>query len=202
MSTARGPHTPFFQTLPVEGFAMSPRQLIVLAALAALTIPSLVHANARLISVVPTDGGCVSGPTGPSVQFWDVEPGRTYELTISNVTECANGGTGPTINVRVNSSSAGNTDLVATLVVPGTYKFTYTLPANGACTFPIFYCTTPGQNNSGLKVNRNDGANFQAHLRAATFAAGCTNPQPILGRDCGLVPTRPSTWGKLKSIYR
>jgi hypothetical protein len=181
---------------------MPPRQLIVLAALAALAIPSLAQANARLISVVPTNGGCVSGPTGSSVQFWDVEPGRTYELTISNVTECANGGTGPTINVRVNSSGAGNTDLVATLVVPGTYKFTYTLPANGACTFPILYCTTPGQNNSGMRVNRNDGANFQAHLRAAAFASGCMNPQPILNSDCGLVPTLPSTWGKLKSIYR
>ena len=180
---------------------MTRRHLILLAALAALTLPSLALANARLISVVPTDGGCVSGPTGSSVQFWDVEPGRTYELTISNVTECANGGTGPTINVRVNSST-GNTDLVATLVVPGTYKFTYTLPANGVCTFPIFYCTTPGQNNSGIRVNRNDGANFQAHLRAAAFAPGCTSPQPILGGDCGLVPTRSSTWGKLKSIYR
>ena len=180
---------------------MSHRQLIVLAALAALTIPSLVQANARLVSVVPIDGGCVSGPTGSSVQFWDVEPGRTYEVTISNVTECANGGTGPTINVRVNAST-GNTDLIATLVAPGTYRFTYTLPANGACTFPIFYCTTPGQNNTGTRVNRNDGANFQAHLRAAAFAPGCTNPRPILGGGCGLVPTLPSTWGKLKSIYR
>jgi len=177
-------------------------QLILLAALAALTIPTLAQANARLISVVPTNGGCVSGPIGGSVQFWDVEPGRTYELTISHVTECANGGTGPTINVRVNSSSAGNTDLVATLVVPGTYKFTYTVPVNGVCTFPIFYCTTPGHNNTGIRVNRNDGANFQAHLRATAFAPGCTNPQPILGVDCGLVPTLPSTWGKLKSIYR
>jgi len=181
---------------------MTPRHLIVLAAFAALTIPSLALANARLISVVPTNGGCVSGPTGPSVQFWDVQPGKTYELTISNVTECANGGTGPTLNVRVNSSSSGNTDIVATLVVPGTYKFTYTLPANGACTFPILYCTTPGQNNTGIRVNRNDGASFQAHLRAAAFGPGCTNPQPILGNDCGLVPTRPSTWGRLKSTYR
>ena len=181
---------------------MSPRQLSVLVALAVLSIPSLAQANARLISVVATDGGCVSGPTGSSVQFWDVEPGKTYELTISNVTECANGGTGPTINVRVNSSGSGNTNLVATLVVPGTYKFTYTLPAGGACTFPISYCTTPGQNNSGIRVNRNDGANFQAHLRAAAFGPGCTNPQPILGSDCGLVPINPGTWGRLKSIYR
>ena len=181
---------------------MTRRHLTLLAALAALTLPSLALANARLISVVPTDGGCVSGPTGPAVQFWNVEPGKTYELTISNVSECANGGTDPTLNVRVNSSNSGNTDIVATLVVPGTYKFTYTLPPNGMCTFPIFYCTTPGQNNSGLVVQRNDGGAFQAHLRAATFGPGCTNPQPILGGDCAIVPTRPSTWGRVKSFYR
>jgi hypothetical protein len=181
---------------------MAHRHLILLAALAALSIPSLALANARLISVVPTDGGCVSGPTGPTVQAWDVQPGKTYELTISNVTECANGGTDATLNVRVNSSNSGNTDLVATLVVPGTYKFTYTLPANAMCTFPIFYCTTPGQNNTGMFVIRNDGVAFQAHLRAATFGPGCTSPQPIIGGDCLVVPTRPSTWGKVKSIYR
>jgi hypothetical protein len=173
---------------------MTHRYLIVLAALAAMALPSLAQANARLISVVPTNGGCVSGPTGNSVQFWDVEPGKTYTLTINNVTEC----TGPTINVRVNSSSSGNTDLVATLVVPGTYKFSYTLPANAQCTLPMFYCTTPGHNNTGIRVNRNDGANFQAHLRAAAFGPGCTNPQAI----CSSVPTLPSTWATLKSIYR
>ena len=181
---------------------MTHRPFILLAALAALTIPSLALANARLISVVPTDGGCVSGPTGPTVQYWDVEPSKTYELTISNVTECANGGTDPTLNVRVNSSNTGNTDLVATLVVPGTFKFTYTLPANAVCTFPIFYCTTPGQNNSGISVNRNDGGAFQANLRAATFSPGCTNPQEIRGGDCSIVATHESTWGELKSFYR
>jgi len=131
-----------------------------------------------------------------------VEPGKTYEVTISNVTECANGGTDATLDVRVNSSNSGNTDLIATLVVPGTYKFSYTLPADAVCTFPIFYCTTPGQNNTGLFVHRNDGGPFQAHLRAATFGPGCTNPQAILGGDCLVVPTRPSTWGKVKSFYR
>ena len=181
---------------------MTHRHIIVLAVLAALSIPSLALANARLISVVPTDGGCVSGPTGPAVQAWDVEAGKTYEVTISNVTECANGGTDPTLNVRVNSSNTGNTDLVATLVVPGTYMFTYTVPANAVCTFPMFYCTTPGQNNSGLRVERNDGGPFQAHLRAATFGPGCTNPQENLGGDCLVTPARPSTWGKVKSFYR
>ena len=181
---------------------MTRRHLILLAALAALSLPSLAQANARLISVAPTTGGCIAGPTGASVQFWDVQPGQTYELTISNVTECANGGTAPTLNVRVNSSSSGNTNLVATLVVPGTYKFTYTVPPNGMCTFPIFYCTTPGQNNSGIRVERNDGGTFQAHLRAATFGPGCTNPQPVTGTDCSNTPTRPSTWGMVKTVYR
>ena len=181
---------------------MARRHLFVLAAIASLVLPTLAHANARLINVVPTDGGCVAGPTGLAVQAWDVEPGKTYEITISNVTECANGGTDATLNVRVNSSNTGNTDLVATLVVPGTYKFSYTLPANAVCTYPMFYCTTPGDNSSGLRVNRNDGGPFQAHLRAASFGPGCSNPQAILGGDCLVVPTRPSTWGKVKSFYR
>jgi len=181
---------------------MTCRPLILLAALAALSLASLAQANARLISVVPTNGGCVAGPTGSSVQFWDVQPGKTYELTINNVTECANGGTAPTLNVRVNSSSSGNTDIVATLVVAGTYKFTYTLSPNTVCTMPILYCTTPGQNNTGIRVNRNDGASFQAHLRAATFGPGCTNPQPVTGTDCSNTPTRPSTWGMVKTVYR
>ncbi len=181
---------------------MSRRYLFAFAALVALACPSLALANARLISVSPLDGGCVSGPTGPTVQAWDVEPGKTYEITISNVIECANGGTDATLNVRVNSSNSGNTDLVATLVAAGTYKFSYTLPIGAICTFPIFYYTTPGANNTGLLVNRNDGVGFQAHLRAATFGPGCTSPTAIIGGDCLVVPTRSSTWGAVKSFYR
>ena len=118
-------------------------------------LPSIALANARLISVTPTDGGCVAGPTGAGVQAWDVEPGKTYELIISNVSECANGGTDPTLNVR-----------------------------------------------SGLFVHRNDGGAFQAHLRAASFGPGCSNPTEIVGGDCLVTPTRPSTWARVKSFYR
>jgi hypothetical protein len=181
---------------------MQARILIALALIGSLTAPSVAHANARLTNVVALDGGCVSGPTGNSVQFWDVQPGKTYQLTITNVTECGNGGTATTINVRVNSSGSGNTDLVATNAGPGTYTFSYTLPLDAACTFPIFYCTTPGQGNSGLRVNRNDGGDFQAHLRASTFGPGCTAPTPILGPGCLDTPTRSATWGKVKSTYR
>jgi hypothetical protein len=181
---------------------MRHRHIFVWAACALLALPSLAFANARLINVVPTDGGCVSGPTGPAVQAWDVEPGKTYQLTISNVTECANGGTDPTLNVRVKSSNVGNTDIVATFVAPGVYTFSYTMPANAVCTFPILYCTTPGDGSSGILVHRNDGGAFQAHLRAASFGPGCTNPTEILGGDCLVTPTRPSSWGKVKSYYR
>jgi len=175
------------------------RHLIALAALAALTLPSLAQANARLINVVPTDGGCVSGPTGPTVQFWDVQPGKTYQLTIQGVTECGNNGTAPTINVRVNSTVTGNTDLVATNTGPGTYVFSFTMPANAMCTYPLFYCTTPGQANTGLMVVRIGGGMFQAHLRASTFGPGCSNPTPVPGCETAV---RQSSWGALKVHYR
>lgn len=91
------------------------RSTLLSAALLALSIaPGLAMADARLTSVVPVDGGCVSGPTGPAVQAWDVEPGETYTLTINDVLECANGGTDATLPVRVNDTAVGNTDLVAT----------------------------------------------------------------------------------------
>ena len=154
----------------------------------------------RITNVTSVSGGCVSGPTGSTVQFWDVQPGNTYTITISNVTECANGGTDATLNVRVNSSVSGNTDLVATLVAPGTYTFNYTVPADGACTFPIFYCTTPRMTSSGFQARRNDGGAFQSHLRASTFGPGCTNPQPI--GTCEITAVTPRTWGQVKTIYR
>ena len=178
------------------------RYLFSLIVLSALALPSLAHANARLISVVPTDGGCIAGPSGPFVQSWDVEPGKTYQLTISNVSECGNGGTDATIDVRVNSTGSGNTDLVATFVAAGTYTFSYTVPPGATCTMAILYCTTPGVGSSGLFVNRNDGAPYQAHLRASTFSAGCTSPVPILGPDCQVVPVHPRTWGQVKAFYR
>jgi hypothetical protein len=181
---------------------MNRHPLFVLLALAVLAAPSLARADARLISVVPTDGGCVVGPSGPGVQHWDVAPGKTYEITIDHVVECANNGTDPTLNVRVKSSSGGNTDLPATLVVAGTYKFTFTLPENAVCTMPIQYCTTPGDMNTGIFVRRNDGDDFQAHLRVASFGPGCSVLNALIGGDCAASPTRSSTWAKIKSFYR
>lgn len=185
---------------------MSRATLLGAALLAAVLIPTAAFAidfgGARLVSVVPVDGGCVYGPSGPFVQAWDVEPGRTYTLTITGVTECAAGGTAPTLGVRVNSTDAGNTDLVATLVEPGTYRFDFTLPGWATCTMPIFYCTSPGQSNTGLFVRRADGQLFQAHLRASTFDPGCTNPHEVFGPSCGALPNAARSWGLLKIRYR
>ena len=185
----------------------------LVAACVLLILPAMVYGLPRgtgtLASVAAVDGGCVSGPTGSTTQSWDIQPGYTYTITISGVTECANGGTDPTLNVRVNSSTPGYeyTDLVATLVSPGVYQFNYTLPAAAWCTLPIFYCTTPGQwLTTGLfVVGTNLGPNgkyFEAHLRASTWSPGCTNPTPILGPECGLIGVDESSWGAIKAIYR
>jgi hypothetical protein len=177
-----------------------------------LLLPAIALAEdngtARLISVTMVSGGCVYGPTGNanSVQAWDVEPGHTYTLTIDGVSECAGGGTDPTLNVRVKSSASGNTDLVAVYVSPGVYRFDFTMPADASCTYPILYCTTPGDGSSGLFVIRNDGVSKQAHLRASRFGLvgmGCTNPIEILGPECnGVLGTEESNWGAVKEMYR
>jgi hypothetical protein len=159
----------------------------------------------RLIDVT-TRGGCVSGPTGPQIQYWDIEPGHMYTLTLAYVTDCANGGTDSTLNVRVNSWTAGNTDIVAKYVSPGVYKFDYFFPRTAICTFRIFYCTTPGVSSSGRYAIRNDGVAYQALLRSSRFegvGVGCTNPIPIDGPECGgVLGTEDSSWGTIKGIYK
>jgi hypothetical protein len=164
-----------------------------------------------LTDVISTDGGCVSGPSGATTEAWDIEPGFTYRLTLVGVTECANNGTDPTLDVRVNSSIPGHeyTDIVATYVSPGVYQFDFALPSEAWCTLPILYCTTPGEwLTTGLFVIRHDGATnsngvpYSAHLRASTFGAGCTNPLMILGPECGAIPVGQSSWGTVKASFR
>ena len=177
---------------------------IAVLALVPVVASAIPLGTGRLVSVTSVDGGCLQGPDGNTVQSWDVERFHTYTLTITNVFDCANSGMDPTINVRINSSTPGfeYTDLVAAWVAPGVYRFNYTLPAGAWCTFPLFYCTIPGDwLTSGLRVRRSDGGNFQAHMRASLFGAGCTNPDMIIGPECGAVPTETSSWGAIKVLY-
>lgn len=172
---------------------------------------ALDKGTARLVSVVPVDGGCIAGPSGATTEAWDIEPGYTYTLRLEGVTECANGGTDPTLDIRINSSIPDHeyTDLVATFVSTGVYEFNYTLPEDAWCTLPILYCTTPGEwLTTGLFVIRHDGGTnsqgvpFSAHLRASEWDEGCTNPTMILGPECGAVPAEQSTWGAVKTLYQ
>jgi hypothetical protein len=58
----------------------------IVLALAVLPVIALALplGSGRLVSVTPVYGGCVSGPTGGTVQAWDVERGDTYTLTLTN----------------------------------------------------------------------------------------------------------------------
>src|SRR5215510_12374503 len=57
--------------------------------------------SGRVTNVQPAGGGCISGPTGGSVQSWDVQQAQSYRVTLSNVTDCAAGGTAGSIQVMV-----------------------------------------------------------------------------------------------------
>src|SRR6185369_4596002 len=137
----------------------------------------------KVINVVPVNTECVSGPTGNGVQSWDVQQGGTYEVTIAGVTDAGNGGTDGTIEVIVKNSSSGNQCLTAFQQAPGVYKFTITLPADSCNTFPITYGSTGCQESTALFARRNDGGNFQSHLRAATFDGSCNKTGD--DTDCG-----------------
>ena len=135
----------------------------------------------KVVNVVPVNTECIAGPTGNGVQTWDVQQGGTYDVTIAGVTDAGNGGTDPTIQVLVKNSSAGNQCLTAFQQAPGVYKFTITMPADSCNTFPITYGSCDP--DAVLFARRNDGGNFQSHLRAATFDGTCTKTGD--DTDCG-----------------
>jgi hypothetical protein len=135
----------------------------------------------KVINVTPVNTECIAGPNGNAVQSWEVQQGGTYEVTIAGVTDAGSGGTDPSIPVIVKNSSAGNQTLTAFQDGVGVYKFTITMPANACNTFPITYGSA--EENDALFARRNDGGNFQSHLRAATFDGSCN----LTGEDteCG-----------------
>src|SRR5262245_26453838 len=132
---------------------------------------------ARITNVVGTDGGCVFKDSLPTsaVESWDVEQGKTYVVTLSNVTDAASNGTAATMEVIAKSGSTGNQCLTATKVSTGVYQFTITMPVNACNTYPIQYGTSGCNEASGELARRSDGGNKASHLSAATFGAGCTS---------------------------
>lgn len=190
---------------------MSIRDSVLLSLALLAGSAGVAHARGKLFSVVPLvpNGACVQVPDGDTDQFWDVEAGKTYVCTIIDVDDCANGGTDPTIGIRVNATGPGFIDLVANKqAATGVYEFTIRIPENNpSCTLPIFYCTPPGSSDPGLRVLRscpapcNDDDEHPAHLRIAEFGPlpACANPTfPA----CETTATRARTWAQVKQIYR
>src|SRR5262245_60149261 len=73
-----------------------------------------IYGDGRLFSVIPVNGGCVAGPHGSGTEHYDVQQGKTYQVTISDIRDCASGGTSSTIQVMVKSSDTGNQCYTAT----------------------------------------------------------------------------------------
>ena len=166
-------------------------------ALAAL-LPATAFATARVTSVVPVDGGCAFGPSGTSnIQSWDIQKGKTYKITFTGVTDCANGGTDASIGFELKNSVGGNTFWAASMGSPGVYSGTFILPGGGCETFPVRYCTQAGVANSGIAALAPTG-NAVVHMRAATFGPSCSSPQEIF---C-TTPVKPTAWGTIKALYR
>jgi hypothetical protein len=172
--------------------------LLVLACLAGSA--GVAHAKGRLVSVIPTDGGCPLAPGDPSDPFWNVEADKTYECWIDRVTDCANEGEDPTIKIRVNATGPGFMDVTADRQAKGVYKFTLKIPSNNpSCTLPIHYCTPPGSTDPGLRVLRDDDEQHPAHLRIVTYGPSCSNPS---FPNCETTSVRSRTWAQVKQIYR
>jgi hypothetical protein len=84
---------------------------------------------ATISNVTAVNGECVQSTTNNGgVQFWDVQAGGTYDVTLSNVTDCASQGNDSSIGVIVQNSVGGNIcPLTATQTATGVYTFRVTL---------------------------------------------------------------------------
>jgi hypothetical protein len=175
------------------------------ASIAALTLcmsmtMSAAPANlgSGFISSVTSNGSCVQSTTNNGgIQFWDIQAGGTYTVTLSGVTDCASQGNESTIGVVVHNSGGGNIYVVAQYQDVGVYSFTITLTTQ-CLTMPIEYCT---HNSQGLPANQpgtgffaQDNVNgvpggHEGHLRTATFDGSCN----VTGQDTTCAPTPPPT---------
>jgi hypothetical protein len=138
--------------------------------------------NATVSSVTSSSGSCVQSTTnGGGIQFWDIQAGGTYTVTLTGVTDCASQGNDSTIGVVVHNSAGGNIYAVAQFQDVGVY--TFTVPLTTQClTMPIEYCT---HDRNGLPANLPGTGMFaqdypggvagghEGHLRTATFDDNC-----------------------------
>ena len=154
-------------------------------------------------NVTGSAGNCVFSDTnGGGIQFWDVQAGGTYTITLSNVVDCDQGQDSQ-IGVIVHNSTGGNIYTLANQQSVGVYQFTVTLvgPIGTQClTMPIEYCTTsaigvpankPGSGFFAQDFNGTGGGGHPGHLRTATFDDSCN----LTGLDttCSGITCDPSS---------
>lgn len=177
--------------------------VLALAVTGALVSAHAVQA-AKVESVVPNavrplDPGCVAGPIDlVTVENWYVEQGRTYTIHLSDVTNCANGGTDTTIVIEIDGLEKGDPVFVlAVKLATGEYQFDFTMPSNACGPYRIKYCLYCIEDETGFIVEKQTGGG-ECDLFPAEFSDDCSTRTPV---HCP-TPVEPSTWGTIKGLYR
>jgi hypothetical protein len=140
------------------------------------------------VSSVTSGTNCVYSDTnGGDIQFWDIQAGGTYTVTLSGVDDAANTGMDSSMSVIVHNSAGGNINVTANQTAEGVYTFTITLGAQ-CLTMPIEYGTLtcnphspqcvpmPGFQGFGLFAQDNVGGvagGHEGHLRTTIFDENC-----------------------------
>jgi hypothetical protein len=136
------------------------------------------------VSSVTSSTNCVFSDTnGGGIQFWDIQAGGTYTVTLSGVDDAANTGMDSSMSVIVHNSAGGNICTTANQTADGVYTFTITLGAQ-CLTMPIEYGTlscnpkspqcvpAAGCAGFGMFAQDNVGAvagGHEGHLRTTIF---------------------------------
>ena len=134
-------------------------------------------------SVVAEDGGCVSASATASATDWDVQPGKTYTVTIEDVDDAANAGTDATMPLFIQNTTIGNHCLTGTQVSTGTYVFSYTVPLNSCATSTINYgaCNSTdakrarGDNADADPATTTNGVHFSASADCLGGVVSCSS---------------------------
>jgi hypothetical protein len=160
------------------------------------------------VSSVTSGTNCVYSDTnGGGNQFWDIQTGGTYTVTLSGVNDAANQGMDSTMDVIVHNSVGGNINVTANQTSEGVYTFTITLEAQCE-TMPIEYGTLSCNPNSpqcnpmpgfgGFGMFAQDyvggvaGGN-EAHLRTTIFDGYPSCAKQGDDNTCSASPTPPPT---------
>ena len=138
------------------------------------------------VSSVTSSTNCVFSDTNDGgIQFWDIQAGGTYTVTLSGVDDAANTGMDSSMSVIVHNSAGGNICTTANYVADGVYTFTLRLGAQ-CLTMPIEYGTlscnphSPTcvpvagcQEGTGMFARQADGTEHEGHLRTTIFDENC-----------------------------